>query len=156
MAINTKPDIPLYFILLFLMIWIIVSGSPKRKFKKLKDEFGIRDFDTDIMEKVRKAIELVNTKSENIITFDDIIAIKYKNTIVPIGYGIATKLRERYGGWFHQSTTIFFTLVFSNSHGDTIGKDKTLFKLAERRENFSMYWVKNISKLYKVLKEQDK
>jgi hypothetical protein len=138
------------------MVWIIISGSPQRKFKRLKDEFGIKDFDADKMEEVRKAIEVLNTKSDNIITFDDIIAVKYKNKNIPIGYGIATKLRERYGGWFHQSAKIFFTIVFDNSNRDFLGKEKSLFKLEERSEKFSMYWIKNISKLYKVLKEQDK
>jgi hypothetical protein len=112
MAINTKPDIPLYIILLFLMVWIIISGSPQRKFKRLKDEFGIKDFDTDKMEEVRKAIEVLNTKSDNIITFDDIIAVKYKKQEYPNRVWDSNKTKGEIRGVVSSKHNNFFYYCF--------------------------------------------
>jgi hypothetical protein len=155
MATNVRPDIPVYVIFLFLVIWTIVSGSPQRKFRKFKDKFEIKDIDPNQKEKIRKAVELLNAESDNIITIDEIIMIKFKSTTIPIGYGIATKLRERYGGWLHQSVRIFFTLVFTDSDSEIINSNKRLFKFVERHEKYTLFWVKNISKLYKALLKQD-
>ncbi len=155
MATNVRPDIPLYVIILFLVIWTILSGSPQRKFRKLKNKFESKDIDPNQKDRVRKAVELLNAESDNIITIDEIIIIKYKSTTIPIGYGLATKLRERYGGWFHQSVRIFFTLVFTDSDSEIISSNKRLFKIVERHEEYTLYWVKNISKLYKTLLKQD-
>ena len=154
MATNIRPDVTIYLIILFLIVWTILSSSPERRFKRFRKIFGLKKIDREQLDQIGQVIELNNIESNNKITINDITTIHFRNTIIPVGYGQVTNLTSRHGGWIHETTPIFFTLAFDNSDKKILENEKHLFKYVEQSEGFTLFWIKNLSKLAKNLKQQ--
>lgn len=144
-------------LILAILVWLFFHFSRrKRQFRSIRKSFGIPEDNQYNLESITCLLLRFNKMVETPLMFSDYAIINIDGTTLLLLYGDVGFTSSGGIGIRADTRKAAYVVVEGDEVSKIIGKHKDLFESAMRKEDITIFWVRNLKKLDLYLREQQR
>jgi len=144
-------------VILAVLLWAFVHNSRRKwQFRSIKKKYGIAKDDRYNLESITRLLLRFNQMVETPLLYDDYAIIKLDGALLLLLYGDVGYTGSWWAGIRNYTRPVTYLIIEDDEISKTVQKHQDLFELAMRKEDITVFWVRDLRKLSFYLREQER